>query len=236
MTKGHTLSDLHLFCNRSRGAQYTDAVYAAAAEGDFLVLNGDIVDFRWSRLPGLEDTVAAGILWLERLLEAAPNCHVHYVLGNHDHVAPYVHALEALAQRQNRFAWTPYYLRLGENLFFHGDVAHLNADPDALERARQRWEAGERKRLWVDRTYDLAFALGVHRGVQRLASPVQRVIPRLHYYLERIGHGRDAGVANAYFGHTHVPLRDHSHRGVQYHNAGAPFAGINFGILPFYCR
>lgn len=236
MTKGHTISDLHLFCNRSRGAEYTHAVHTAAAEGDFLVLNGDIVDFCWSRLPRLEDTVAAGVQWLERLLEAAPRCRVYYVLGNHDHVVPYMQALEDLAGREPRFAWTPYYLRLDENLFFHGDVAHWNAEPAALERARRRWEACGRKRPWADRTYDLAFALGVHRHVQRIASPVQRVIPRLHYYVERIGHGADTGVTDAYFGHTHVALRDHSHMGLRYHNAGAPFAGIDFDILPFHCR
>jgi UDP-2,3-diacylglucosamine hydrolase len=49
--------------------------------------------------------------------------------------------------------------------------------------------------------------------------------------LTEIGHGRDTGVRNVYFGHTHLPMSDYVYRGVAFHNGGASIHGNPFHIL-----
>ena len=74
LLRGHVLSDLHLFTSRSDGERWEDDIAGAAGEGDFLVLNGDIFDFRWSTLPSVDATLDAAVAWLDRWLVEFPRC------------------------------------------------------------------------------------------------------------------------------------------------------------------
>lgn len=95
---------------------------AAARRSAVLVLGGDIFDFGWSTLPSLDDTVQAAFHWLQRLADEHRHCRVHYLLGNHDYCQAFLDCLQASAGLIPNFAWHYFYLRLGPNVFLHGDV------------------------------------------------------------------------------------------------------------------
>jgi len=83
----------------------------------------------------------------------------------------------------------------------------------------------------VNRAYDLAMWLGAHRTIPRLVFPRQVVAERLVHYLDHVGHGRDSGVTDVYYGHTHVAVRDFRYEGISFHNSGAPMPRLGFSIL-----
>jgi UDP-2,3-diacylglucosamine hydrolase len=57
------------------------------------------------------------------------------------------------------------------------------------------------------------------------------VAERLVHYLDHVGHGRDSGVTDVYYGHTHVAVRDFRYEGISFHNSGAPMPRLGFSIL-----
>ena len=68
MSRGLVISDLHLFSPRSEAAELWGRIADDHPDAEILVLNGDIFDFRWSRLPDEESTIASAVEWLDRLL------------------------------------------------------------------------------------------------------------------------------------------------------------------------
>ena len=74
------------------------AVEDALDQADVLVLNGDIFDFRWSTLDDHHATVQAALAWLGDQLLKRPTQEIHFVLGNHDCLDPFVEALDVLAK------------------------------------------------------------------------------------------------------------------------------------------
>ena len=232
MMRVYTISDLHLFCRRSRAEAHLEDLYQIVeADADVFVLNGDIFDFRWTTLPSIEATVPAALQWLRQLMQRAPRCDFHYVLGNHDCVRPFTRALDALALEEQRFQWHPHHLRLGHAVFLHGDVAHRPMDEAALAKLRRRWQNHPRRGPVMNHVWDAAFAVGVHKRIARRLSPVELVVPRIHHYIESIGHGPETGTREVFFGHTHVPVNDFDYRGLRYHNCGATLRGMEFQPL-----
>ncbi len=123
MAKCYFVSDLHLFANRSKADKYLDAMLYAASAADYFVLGGDIFDFCWARTRSHSHTVAKAVAWVRALLESSPGCEFHYVLGNHDYHHQFVAELMELDRTLPNFHVHRYYVRLGSNLFMHGDVA-----------------------------------------------------------------------------------------------------------------
>lgn len=231
MTPVCAVSDLHLFCRRSLAFHHMSAVYSALDEAAILVLNGDIFDFRWSTFSTVDETAREAIRWLESLVSRYPDRHFHYVLGNHDNVRVFTRALEEFADDTHNLDWHPYHLRLGNAVFFHGDVANRRMDAEALRRYRMGWRHDERRGALFNRLYDMAFALNAHRAISRLAFPPEVVVERLTHYLENIGAGPGSGTDEVYFGHTHVPMHGYEYRGMRFHNSGAPMPGMRFNVL-----
>ena len=117
------VSDLHMFARRSDAPRYAEAIRAAARRSSVMVLGGDIFDFSWSTRPRGDATVEAAYHWLQRLAAEHPRCRFHYLLGNHDYCQPFIDCLEEHSAAIPNFAWHHFYLRLGQNVFLHGDVA-----------------------------------------------------------------------------------------------------------------
>jgi UDP-2,3-diacylglucosamine pyrophosphatase LpxH len=226
-----TVSDLHLFCPRSRADRYQLTMRAAAQESDVFVLNGDIFDFRWSTMPSPERTVEAALEWLSDFVDAAPHCRFHYVLGNHDHYGLLMDALPGFSSARSNFDWSTYYWRFGPALFLHGDVANGTMTAEQFMQYRQGWLNDANRGPLSQRVFDVAFLLGLHRAISYFAFPRNVVIKRLHHYVEDIGHGPDRGVKTVYFGHTHKVIPEHEHEGVRYRNSGAAMPGVPFHIL-----
>lgn len=226
-----TVSDLHLFCRRSEAESHMHAIEDAASKADVFVLNGDTFDFRWSTIGDTAETTRAGIRWLETLTNQAPDCYFHFILGNHDHVQVFIDELHELAERTPNLAWDPYYVKVGDMLFLHGDVANKKMKGEDLKRYREQWLYEESRGELVNSIYDVAFKAGIHRALSRFAFPTSVVVDRLQHYLDDIGEGVGSATDRVYFGHTHSAVDDYLHRGQRFFNSGAPMPGLDFSIL-----
>lgn len=226
------VSDLHMFCRRSHWRTRLPEIRRAAAACDLFVFNGDTFDFKWTELASLAATVDAAIHFLEQLAAECPDTHIHVNLGNHDHHHRFITALENLCARTPNLTWHPYFLRVDNTLFLHGDATMQPPSQRQLERYRGTWLHRPRAGRWKGHLYDVLFAVRVPLALSRIAFlPHTRTLRRLTRYLEDIGHSEREGIRHVYFGHTHVPVRGRRYRGVWFHNGGAPMRGMPFQVL-----
>jgi UDP-2,3-diacylglucosamine hydrolase len=160
-----------------------------------------------------------------------PRCQFHYLLGNHDYHGPF---LQRLAEREGRLpnlCHHPFHLRLGDNVFLHGDAARRRMTPERLLKFRCRSAHLDAPGRFRRRAYDLVHRAGLHRAVPYLVSPKRRTARRIIRYLEHVGEGPHTGVSHVYFGHTHRRVSNYRYRGLTFHNGGAPIQGQTFRIL-----
>lgn len=231
MSRACFVSDLHLFANRSRGHDHLDRIIAAADEADHCVLGGDIFDFKWSTLSDTQSTVDAAVDWLQNLCQHVPGTHVQFLLGNHDYHHELIERLPALAAEVHNFEWHRFYIRLGDAIFLHGDVADRRMTAEMLEHRRSRWSNHRPPGRYRSRAYDLVVKTRVHMLVPRAVYPRRIVARRILSYLKDIDQGPDTGVRQVCFGHTHLPVADYHYKGLYFHNGGAPIGKQPFHIL-----
>jgi len=226
----HFVSDLHLLASRSYGNDLLAPIRSAAAISSNFVLGGDIFDFRWSTLKSPLHSIEFATDWLQSLVRDYPDCHFHYVLGNHDHHGEFPGSLEDLAGQNSNFRWHPLCLRIQDCVFLHGDAVDGHADVASLTRTRERDLHRKQKHPHLHRIYDATVKTGIHRPIPRLIHPHGRVVRRLLDWLEAAGHGLETGVKAVYFGHTHNPM-NLQYRGVWFHNGGGAIRGQVCRIL-----
>ena len=146
------------------------AAAPTASRARVFVLGGDVFDFRWSTLDSTDATAKAAIRWLDDLVGSHSKCDFHFVLGNHDCNRRFVSALESYARTRPNLTAHPYYLRLGRNIFLHGDAADRpQMCPARLHRRRQHWARDERRGSVRNMLYDLAVQAQLHRVVGKVA-------------------------------------------------------------------
>lgn len=222
------MSDLHLFARRSIGRELMSDLLPDLKRIQVLVLNGDIVDFRWSTLANHAETLRHSIDWLEGLAASLSGCcQIHYVLGNHDCLKEFKPALTKLAGRHAGFHWHEFSLQRDGLLFVHGDCLHWRGTGSY----RDEWSrSGQRGRLATD-TYRLLDRLGVTRAVHRWHFPVDRTLDRLTRHLDEAHEGWRQTVRHCYFGHTHEPFENVGRDGVVFHNTGSAIRGMKFNPL-----
>lgn len=227
------VSDLHLFSRRSLAPRHDAAIRAAVRQANVFVLGGDIFDFRWSTLPSLEHSIAAAVKWLGELTAVNPHCTVHFVFGNHDYNRQFVAALDRLAAEVPNLHWHRTHLRLGANLFLHGDVADKPklCHQKLLLRRQKYWHDEESRGEMANRLYDLAIEARLHH-MAKLVHRHKRVTNRLLEYVSHIGQGSETGLRHVYFGHTHYAMSHYQRGGLSFHNGGAPMKGLEFRIVP----
>jgi UDP-2,3-diacylglucosamine hydrolase len=206
-------------------------IEAAASDADIFVFNGDTIDFRWSIHPTAAETTREAIKWLDRIAKDCPETQFEFLLGNHDHVQVFIDALHELAERTPNFTWHPYYLKLGNALFLHGDVSIRKMDAADLERFRNGWLHEESRGEFVNSVYDMAFRAKVHCAISRLCFPTRVTVERVRHYLDSIGEGEGSSTETVYFGHTHCSVDGYEFRGQRFFNGGAPMPGLNFNVL-----
>jgi len=230
---GYVVSDLHMFSKRSDFAVHEDAIFDHASRADVFILNGDTFDFRWTVLPSMDETVMAAIRWLRYLTERFPRCEFHFILGNHDNNQAFIEELSRLAVEKDNLAWHPYYLKLGDTVFLHGDVSDKPMmGPAGLEKHREEWLHDTVRRPIYHRLYDMAMNVGLHRMAQAAKYPRKRVVRRVLAYLDDLGLGAENGLKHVYFGHTHGAMQNFGYGGLLFHNAGSPMKGLKFSVLP----
>lgn len=231
MARACFVSDLHLFANRSSGDDHLDRIRVAADQADFCVLGGDIFDFKWSTLGDARTTVDAAVHWLHDLCTRASNTQIQFLLGNHDYHHALIERLPQLAEEVANFDWHRFYIRLGDAVFVHGDVADRRMTAQMLEERRSKWTAHRQRGRFHSRAYDLVVKTRVHLLVPRAVYPRRIVARRILAYLEDIGHCPENGVRQVCFGHTHLPVADYRYGGICFHNGGAPIGTRKFRIL-----
>jgi UDP-2,3-diacylglucosamine hydrolase len=220
-----------LFCKRSEADFHMPAIHKAAEKANYFILNGDTFDFRWSTLESTEATVREANRWLKELAAAHPSCQFHFLLGNHDCHHAFVQELGQLVEKTANLEWHPYYLRLGDTLFLHGDVANRKMTHCMLEASRNAWVKERQRGKTANLMHDVAFQFNVHKAVSQLAHPTKRVLRRVMAYLESMEPHIMDGVRHVYFGHTHVAMTNYAYRGLRFHNGGAPMRNLTFNIL-----
>ena len=231
--RGVVVSDLHLFARRSQAPHCIKSLHGPLTSATELVLNGDIVDFRWSTLRGVDATVAAAVNWLRELLSSFPQCQIHYVLGNHDCLSLFSERLAALASNQPRLQFHPYSVRLGSAIFLHGDCASGHVDPAGLQRYRNTWDNPRQSGALRTRAYIMADRLGITRFTHARSFPRRRTVERIVRYLDRTCPDWRRGIRDCYFGHTHLPFSNYHYNGVAFHNTGSAIRGMGFNPLVF---
>jgi len=161
-----------------------------------------------------------------------PECQFHFVMGNHDHHDEFEVELCRLADSRENLDWHPFYLRRGNAVFLHGDVADGNfRDQERLLRSRRRWAKSTTKKPWQHSLYDLAINARLHKAAASVVYHRRRVTRRILKYLDHIDHGPESGVEHVYFGHTHVAMNGYRRGGVRFHNGGAPLSGVEFRVV-----
>jgi hypothetical protein len=225
------ISDLHLLANRSHAHCHFEKLIGVASGASDLILGGDIFDFRWSRFETGAESVQAAGRWIDELCLACPDCRIYYVLGNHDHYGPLIEHLETEHERRSNFDWRPYWLRLDDNIFLHGDAADRFMDEESLQRRRAAGINESRRHVFRHKLYDGVVATRLHVPIPAIVHRPRKAARRLTHYLNEIGQGPDSGVRNVYFGHTHLPLRNFEYEGLRFHNSGSTIKGLGFEII-----
>ena len=229
---GCYISDLHMFSRRSQQERYTRAIPDAVAESHLCVLGGDIFDFRWTTLSGIEETAEHGVTWLVTLVEQNPSCQIHYVLGNHDHNESLMARLDDVADRYESFSWHRYYFRSGDKFFLHGDVTDRTMDHVELVKRRSR-DSDRKRRAASHYAYDLAIHARLHTIPGYVWHSPGQSAARILHYVDTLDDGRDEDLRHIYFGHTHRAMSDYACGDLLFHNGGAPIRGLPFEILRF---
>ncbi|MCB0353837.1 MAG: metallophosphoesterase [Bdellovibrionales bacterium] len=232
-SRGVVISDLHYFSTRSNAEKRLDEVHEAIQNADICVLNGDIFDFRWTRLPSIHDTILAAVEWLQELMRRNPACTYHYVLGNHDSLPAFVDHFPKIVQEFENFSWQSRELRIGTNLFLHGDIIHSGMDNlESLDLYRKRFDHDDLQHGALHHLYSGLVLFRLHKVAYVLNRPNRACEKVLSYYRTHSPELLE-GVTDIFFGHTHAPFSNYRHQGILFHNTGSMIRGLRHAILVF---
>lgn len=230
--RGLVVSDLHLLSDRSVGEKLLEPFLLNTGEFDLLVLNGDIFDFPWTNRPSIEVAIDDALKLLEKLIEAAPECRIVYLLGNNDCITPFVDRLRHLGERCSRFTFFSDYVRLGDKLFVHGDICNSRMNRQEFL-ARRTLDAQVKSRSpFARRLYRYIILLGLNRVVYLMHSR-KEIINRIFFFFEAEEQLPLVGVSQVFFGHTHAPFRYQDRRGIEFINTGSGIQGLKMASSTF---
>jgi len=216
-----------MFARWSSPGKYAERMDQAAGRADFFVLNGDIFDFRWSILPGVEATLDAAIDWLAAFAAAHHNCTVYYILGNHDGFATLADRVAKLAEEMDNFEWRPAYLRMGDILLTHGDLFWREGRNPFQRRLPDSAIRITRAIGWL---YHFIHTIQATRLVHAL-WPARRCARRIAESLAAAPQELAAGINEVYCGHTHIAVSDFACGDITYHNTGSGIRGLSCNML-----
>jgi len=232
-TRGLVISDLHLLARRSVGESLLGRIQPQLERCEVLVLNGDTFDFRWSTLDSEAASIAAAIAWVEEWAARFAGREMHFIEGNHDCLGEFRERLDALALTLPQVQVHEQVLRLGDQLFLHGDCANRKMDTDAMASFRQGWRVDKPRGRFSAAMYDFVDKTGLCGQFHRRFFPQGITVARVAHFLDHACPEWRESASDCYFGHTHLPFRDHEHEGVRFHNTGSGICGMGFQPLEF---
>ncbi len=225
---GLVLSDLHLFAARSAGDLYTDKVRDSASRVDFVVLCGDIFDFKWTTYVTIDETISAAITWLRSLCESAQECSIIYIMGNHDGIEPFKTILDDFAVATENFFWHPACYRSGDVLFLHGDIPF---ESKGCELAERKLKGPYRKKGLVMNFLYQVFTDTGGLKLYRYLHNKERIIKYISTAVEAYEKESGNTIKRVFFGHSHVPFTDIEYNGVTFNNTGSSIKGLPFNMM-----
>ena len=228
--RGYVFSDSHMFSFRSTFDEGSCAELLSKNSPDFLVLNGDIFDFRWSRYRSIERSISEALEWLLALIGRYPRCHFYYLLGNHDSLSAFTGRLRDLALRERNFSLYPFYLRLGNSLFLHGDVTQVGGDPALLEDYRGAFDIEKGRGISMELLYRVVVSLRLQTVVPFLISR-EKLAESLVRYFKAVAPSDLAEVDNIYFGHVHKRFDHYRYGRWSFFNTGASIKGLRSDFI-----
>lgn len=234
--KGLFVSDLHLFSRRSVGHERWKELEFSLQSASWLVLGGDIFDFRWSTLSTVNATREAAENWIRNLLRLHPHLHINYVTGNHDCQPTMQHLLQEISLSNPKFQWHDHSFRLGDKLFLHGDIIDASSHSGGLLAYRRKFSNDLKSRGKVaNLLYDTLVATRAHRLPRHIVHRPKQIVTRLYRYLIREELVADSKLQKIYFGHTHVPMQAVPHQGYLFYNPGSAIRHLPFRPCSFEC-
>ncbi len=225
---GYTVSDLHLFASRSKGKHVFDQLLSCVKEKEFLVLSGDIFDFKWSNFPSIEKAITEAIIWLTNLCRALPHSEIYYIMGNHDGIDPFHRALDKLATTQPNFQWHPTYFQFGSTLFLHGDIP-IRSEGKLLSE-RKLVEDEQIKGAVMDILYHAITYTRILK-LWRKTTNQNRKIPYISDAIDAHKELFNEEITKVYFGHTHNAVDGFEYKHRKFYNCGTAIRSFQFSIL-----
>jgi predicted phosphodiesterase len=233
LRQGLVISDLHLFSPRSNAEAQLRRIKRHLERIDTLVLNGDTFDFRWSMYPSERASIRAALVWLERLAVQFDGRKVHYIFGNRDRIRSFRPLIEEFAARSRVVTLHDSSVRLGHSLFVQGDCSIPLMNEAKLEAYRDIWRK--------DRPYGpvnsglcaIAASTGMGKLLHQYYFPRQATVRRVSHFMDEVSPGWRRGTVDCFFGHTHMPFRNHVAEGIRFHNTGSAIRGMGFQPMFF---
>jgi UDP-2,3-diacylglucosamine hydrolase len=228
---GYVVSDLHIFGCSSLYERNLPAFYQSVMHHSMIVLNGDTFDYKRSIYRTASETTTRALDWISGLLERAPHATFHYIVGNHDCQSGLLDGIAKLSDSVGRIDLHRSHLRLGTNLFLHGDVLDLTDPGESISELRQRYSTVEPSllsKIFAHMVTHLRLnSVEYLRHTPRLDA--QRILRHL-----QSAHDPDLqGIRSIYFGHTHVPVSDFTLDGIKFFNTGSLIRGLRWQPLEF---
>ncbi len=211
------------------------AIEAACADSRFIVLGGDIFDFRWATLGGHQASLTAARRWLGSLLERHQHATVIYVMGNHDSHPDMQSMLDDLAVRHTHLLWRAEHYQIADCLFCHGDILDAGSQSN-LSNYRSRFQHERQASRTAHGLYDAAVAMRLHRTIPKLFHRPRATCTRLHDLLQINASSttlQPHRVRRVFFGHTHVPIYELLLNDIAYFNPGAALRHMQFAPIQF---
>ncbi len=226
--RGLFVSDLHLFSQRSVGQRHWHRMSDSIARAEYVVLGGDIFDFRWSRLGTFSESLVGAQRWLEQAFELNPNAQWVYILGNHDCHPRFQGVLDRLSARHDRFHWHPTHWKVGRSVFVHGDLLDCGDTLDKFHQYRRRFHEATPKGHVPNALYRLVVETRLHGILPAWRHWASATCTKLLQRLPMLGETILDRVDRVVFGHTHVPLDCWRVNGVEFSNPGAGIRHLAF--------
>lgn len=234
LQNGVFLSDLHLFSPRSTAdSSIVGQLNQVRRPDQAIVLGGDIFDFRWSDLGGLQASLREAKRWLQELLELSGDSQVVFLLGNHDCHPDFQTVLNELAEENSRFSWQEHVFRIADCLFLHGDILDAGRSLKELDSYRQKFHHSGSQPKSAQRAYDVAVAMRVHKIVPKLRHRPQATCEKLSEIVNQFDRQSVEGVQRIFFGHTHVPIQGLKQKQFRFFNPGAALKHMQYQMHYF---
>lgn len=229
--QGYVVSDLHIFGCSSLFRSNLPEFYQSVSQHAAVVLNGDTFDFKRSIYRSSSETVGHALAWLADLVSRAPQTTFHYIVGNHDCQGALLEGITRLATTTTNLRLYASHVRIGTNLFLHGDILDISHTNDDLLSLRQRYasmEPSAASKLFAH----LVTYTGLNK-VEYLRHNKHSLALRIIRYLQAHCPEELGGIRAIYFGHTHVPFSDFTCDGITFHNTGSLIRGLRWLPLQF---